>query len=246
MTTISRGRSSYSANAEYWARIIRNGLDRYRTGLTDAAMLEAAGDVTGLSVLDAGCGEGYLARLLAARGARSVVGVDLCPELVAAARDQAGRDGLPIIYETADVAALPLPDATVDLIVANHVLNDLEEPAPAIAEFARVLAPGGRVAALLLHPCFYGSRSTAVDVLDYFRPRRIEQHFDVAGEVSPVPVVAWTRSLEELTCAFASAGLAITGIREPHPSEQQLRDDPWWAEHFTRPLFMLITATRTA
>ncbi len=69
---------------------------------------------------------------------------------------------------------------------------------------------------------------------------------DVAGEVSPVPVVAWTRPLEDFVRAFAAAGLAITGIREPHPSEQQLRDDPWWAENFTRPLFMLITATRTA
>ncbi len=63
MTTISRDRSSYSANAEYWTLIIRDGLDRYRTGLTNTAMLEAAGDVTGLSVLDAGCGEGYLARM---------------------------------------------------------------------------------------------------------------------------------------------------------------------------------------
>ncbi|WP_322778785.1 class I SAM-dependent methyltransferase [Frankia sp. Cas4] len=246
MTTISRDRSSYSANAEYWKRIIRDGLDRYRTGLTDAAVLEAAGDVTGLSVLDAGCGEGYLARLLAAGGARPVVGVDLCPELVEAARDTAAREGLDITYETADVAALPLADGAVDLVVANHVLNDLEKPAPAIAEFARVLAPGGRVAALLLHPCFYGSRATPVDVADYYRPRRIEQHFDVAGEVSPVPVVAWTRPLEDFTRAFAAAGLGITGIREPHPSEQQLRDDPWWTENFTRPLFMLITATRTA
>jgi SAM-dependent methyltransferase len=207
-------------------------------------MLDAAGDVTGVSVLDAGCGEGYLARLLAARGARPVIGVDLCPELVEAARDQAGREGLEITYETADVADLPLPDGAVDLVVANHVLNDLEEPAPAIAEFGRVLTPGGRVAALLLHPCFYGSRAAPVEVADYFRPRRIEQHFDVAGEVSPVPVVAWTRPLEDVTRAFASAGLTITAVREPHPSEQQLRDDPWWVKHFTHPLFMLITATR--
>lgn len=197
------------------------------------------------AALDAGCGEGYLSRLLAGRGAGPVVGVDLCPELVDAARQQAVEEGLDIRHETADVAALPLADATVDLVVANHVLNDLEDPALAIAEFARVLRPGGRVVALLLHPCFYGSRAQAVDRDAYFRPRRIEQHFDVAGEVSPAPVVAWTRPLEDFAAAFATAGLALTGIGEPRPSEQQRREDPWWAENFTRPLFLLLSAQKS-
>ncbi|MEX5635921.1 class I SAM-dependent methyltransferase [Parafrankia sp. FMc2] len=243
MTTTSPT-SSYGANADYWVRIIRQDLDRYRTGLTNVAMLTAAGDVTGLTVLDAGCGEGYLSRLLAARGAGPSVGVDLCPELVDAARQQAADEGLDIRHETADVAALPFDDASVDLVVANHVLNDLEDPAPAIAEFSRVLRPGGRVVALLLHPCFYGSRGQAVDRDTYFRPRRIEQHFDVAGEVSPAPVVAWTRPLEDFAAGFAAAGLALTGISEPHPSEQQRREDPWWEENFTRPLFLLLTAQK--
>ncbi|WP_163553212.1 class I SAM-dependent methyltransferase [Candidatus Frankia alpina] len=236
MTTTSPA-SSYSLNADYWTRIIRDGLDRYRTGLTNPAMLAAAGD--------AGCGEGGLARLLAGRGASPVVGVDLCSELVDAARGQAAADGLDIRYETADVAALPLDDATIDLVVANHVLNDLEDPAPAIAEFARVLRPGGLTVALLLHPCFYGSRGRPVDRDTYFGgPRRIEQHFDVAGEVSPAPVVAWTRPLEDFAAAFAAAGLALVGIGEPHPSEQQRREDPWWDRNFSRPLFLLLTARK--
>ncbi len=244
MTTTSPA-SSYSLNATYWTRIIRDGLDRYRTGLTNNAVLAAAGDVTGQSVLDAGCGEGYLSRLLAGRGAAPVIGVDLCPELVDAARAQAAADGLDIRYETADVAALPQDDATIDLIVANHVLNDLEDPAPAIAEFARVLRPGGRAVALLLHPCFYGSRGQAADRHIYFGgPRRIEQHFDVAGEVSPAPVVAWTRPLEDFAAAFAAVGLALAGISEPHPSEQQRHEDPWWDINFTRPLFLLLTTRK--
>ncbi|KPM55673.1 hypothetical protein ACG83_10310 [Frankia sp. R43] len=245
MTTTSPA-SSYSLNADYWVRIIRENLDQYRTGLTNAAMLTAAGDVTGLAVLDAGCGEGYLSRLLAGRGAGPSFGVDLCPELVDAAQQQATDEGLDIRYETADVAALPLDDASVDLVVANHVLNDLEHPAPAIAEFSRVLRPGGRAVSLLLHPCFYGSRGTPVDRDTYFRPRRIEQHFDVAGEVSPAPVVAWTRPLEDFAAAFTAAGFTLSGITEPRPSEQQRRDDPWWEENFTRPLFLLLVAQKVA
>jgi SAM-dependent methyltransferase len=243
MTSTTSPTSSYSVNATYWTRIIRQGLDRYRTELTNSAVLASAGDAQGRVVLDAGCGEGYLSRMLAGRGADLVVGVDLCPELVDAAREQAIQEGIRARYEVADVAALPFDEAAFDLVIANHVLNDLEDPAPAVAEFARVLRPGGRTVALLLHPCFYGSRGIAVDQRAYWRPRRIEQHFDVAGEISPAPVVAWTRPLEAFAAAFMDAGLAITGITEPHPSDDQLTD-PWWVENFTRPLFLLITATR--
>jgi SAM-dependent methyltransferase len=242
--TTTSSTSNYSLNAEYWTRIIREDLDPYRIGLTNPAILDAAGDVTGKAVLDAGCGEGYLSRLLADRGAGPVTGVDLCPELVDAARDRAVADGLPVTYQVGDVADLPIADRSIDLVVANHVLNDLEDPVPAVAEFARVLRPGGHAVALLLHPCFYGSRGVPVDIDTYFQPRRIEQHFNVAGLVSPAPVVAWARSLEDFAGAFTSAGLAITRIQEPHPTERQRRDNPWWDQNFTRPLFVLIAARK--
>ncbi len=65
---------------------------RERAGLEGDAilsrLLELLGDVAGRAVLDAGCGEGFLARILAARGAR-VTGLDLSPKLIAMAR---GRD----------------------------------------------------------------------------------------------------------------------------------------------------------
>ncbi|MGH3377211.1 MAG: class I SAM-dependent methyltransferase [Actinoallomurus sp.] len=55
---------------------MRERRDRYRTELTDAAVLDAVGPCAGWKVLDAGCGEGYLARSLASRGAE-VIGVDV-------------------------------------------------------------------------------------------------------------------------------------------------------------------------
>ncbi|WP_157490954.1 MULTISPECIES: hypothetical protein [Protofrankia] len=55
----------------------------------------------------------------------------------------------------------------------------------------------------------------------------MDVEFDVAGELSPVPAVAWTLPLEDFTRVFTTTGLVITCIREPHFSERQLRDDPW-------------------
>lgn len=54
--------------------------DRYRTQLTDQAILKAVGDVEGLDVLDAGCGEGDMSRLLAERG--GAAGVDVSDSLI--------------------------------------------------------------------------------------------------------------------------------------------------------------------
>src|ERR671936_1815404 len=64
-------------------------------------MLDLLGDLTGREVLDAGCGEGYLARVLAARGAR-VTGLDLAPSLIARARERT-PDGS-IAYDVADLS----------------------------------------------------------------------------------------------------------------------------------------------
>src|SRR5918999_3200494 len=68
-------------------------------------LLDLLGDVSDRVVLDAGCGEGYLARILAARGAR-VTGIDLSPRLIDLAR-QKESDGV-ITYHVADLSE-PLP-----------------------------------------------------------------------------------------------------------------------------------------
>jgi ubiquinone/menaquinone biosynthesis C-methylase UbiE len=211
MTTAAPS-SSYSPNADFWIEIIRKDRDRYRTELTNPAMLRAIGDVASLDMLDAGCGEGYLSRLLARRGGR-LIGVDLCAELVDAARHQAQAENLDIRHDVADVATLPLSDASVDVVVANHLLNDLEDPAPAIGEFARVLRPDGRLVAIFLHPCFYGVRGELADVGAYHEVRRVEQHFFVDGERSPAAATVWLRPLEDHIRILSTAGLRRLGGR---------------------------------
>jgi SAM-dependent methyltransferase len=94
-------------------------------------------------VLDAACGEGYGTALLATV-ARSAVGVDIDAETVQRARESF-RDRGNVRYAEGSVAALPLPDASVDLVVSFETVEHLaaaDQPRM-IAEFARVLAPGG-------------------------------------------------------------------------------------------------------
>src|SRR5438270_4689927 len=115
----------WNANASFWVQIIQEHRDKYRNDLTDPAMLEAIGTADGLAVLDAGCGEGYLARMLASRGA-TVTGIDFSARLIEAARAQNTTDGLPVTFDVGTVDDLPYADSAFDLVVCNHLMNDLQ------------------------------------------------------------------------------------------------------------------------
>lgn len=91
----------------------------------------------GERILDLGCGDGRLTQAVAAGGAR-VTGVDLSPDLAAAARAR----GLDV--QVADGAALPYPDASFDGVLSNAALHWMTAPEPVLGEVARVLKPGGR------------------------------------------------------------------------------------------------------
>lgn len=242
--------NTYDQNADFWVQIIRGSHDRYRTGLTDAAMLDAIGDVTGLRVLDAGCGEGYLSRELASRGAASVLGVDSSERLIAAATELVPPGSSSLTFRASDVADLQVQDESFDLVVCNHLMNDLPDPTGPIGEFSRVLAPGGQIAILMLHPCFYIDRASRSDTehqtlaTEYFRPRKIAQRFTVDGITSPAEVTSWHRPLAFYVRALLDASLWIIDICEPHPSDEQMSSDPWWQAHFPIPLFLLLVAQK--
>jgi len=103
----------------------------------------------GETVLDLGSGAGFDAFLAAARvgPAGRVIGVDLTPEMIERARVNAEREGYTNVeFRQGDIEALPVEDASVDLVISNCVLNLVPDKAAAFREIARVLRPGGRIA----------------------------------------------------------------------------------------------------
>jgi 2-polyprenyl-3-methyl-5-hydroxy-6-metoxy-1,4-benzoquinol methylase len=239
--------SRYNTNASFWVQIIRERRDKYRTELTDPAMMKAIGASDGLNVLDAGCGEGYLSRLLAGDGA-AVTGIDSSASLIEAAHTQNLTDKLPITFDIGSVEALPYGNEVFDLVVCNHLMNDLPDPSGPIREFSRVLRRGGRLIILMLHPCFYNKHAERAEATNgliassYFQTRPIEQTFEVDGLTSPAANTSWFRPLEFYTQQLTRAAFVITGLEEPHPSPRQIKTDDFWRQGFTRPLFMLITS----
>jgi demethylmenaquinone methyltransferase/2-methoxy-6-polyprenyl-1,4-benzoquinol methylase/ArsR family transcriptional regulator len=112
----------------------------------EAAILQAALEGGGCGrLLDIGCGAGRMLELLAPHAERAV-GVDLSPAMLGVARAQLEQAGLRNVQlRQGDIYALPVEQDSVDVAIVYQVLHYLDNPARALREAARVLAPGGRL-----------------------------------------------------------------------------------------------------
>jgi SAM-dependent methyltransferase len=142
----------FRANAGEWNRIRAMHVDETEVerAVLAAAGIEGAGAESGgpgeiADHLDIGTGTGRLLELIGPR-AKHALGIDLSREMLAVARANLERAGLShCSVRQADMYQLPIGSHGFDLVTIHQVLHYLEDPASAIAEAARVLAPGGRL-----------------------------------------------------------------------------------------------------
>lgn len=111
-------------------------------------MLDAM-DISGLSsVLDVGCGNGWLVRELLKRGVDSGTGLDISPEMIAVA-NQASQFGARENYLVGNGESIHLPDASIDCITNIESLYYYPKPEAALKEWARITRSGGQLAMMM-------------------------------------------------------------------------------------------------
>lgn len=172
----------------------------YNLDLVIPRLVEVAGSVDGLSVLDAGCGEGIVSRSLLGTPAR-VVGIDIVPQLVKYARQRDLTQA--ITYEVHDLSR-PLPHyhQAFDLIVSNLVLNDVPDYRGFITTLGASLKPNGRFVLSLNNPYSALLRE------------KVENYFDseAVAQYNFGPATYFHRTMEAYVHAFHQAGLLLRGL----------------------------------
>jgi hypothetical protein len=144
---------------------------------TDLEMLEGLVELADRDVLDVGCGAGHLVRALAARGARPV-GLEVSTEQLAPAL--AADDGSGVRYLVGHAEQLPLPDASMDVVVFMRALHHVpvQEQFTALSEGHRVLRPGGQ--AYVAEPLTEGSFFELMSLIEDEREARAAAELAVA------------------------------------------------------------------
>ena len=210
------------------------GMDYYRYEFFGPAQVEMCGDVAGLRIVDVGCGNGYFAREMAARGAR-VTGVDISSGMIDNARRLERENPLGIEYVVADAADLEsLGIEPFDMATSCVALQDMPDLGRVFQSVRRSLRPGGRFVPSITHPC--SDTPFRAWERDEFRRKRwlcIDRYFE-EGPITFVwqrwgtefTTLAYHATLETWVDWIISAGFEIRAWREPRPTERALRARP--------------------
>lgn len=146
--------SEYDRVGDFYYNFIKTNLLRPDSFFYEnvGIMMRLLGDVQNLRVCDVACGEGFLARILAAQGA-DVTGVDLSANLLQHATRQS--EGLAIEYIRDDARVLRQVDAaTFDAVVCHMALMDIPDLDATVNAVYRILKKDGIFVFCILHPCF--------------------------------------------------------------------------------------------
>lgn len=220
--------------------------ERFFGGITRRVvepLLAAASVDAGTRVLDVATGPGWVAAQAAERGA-SAVGVDVAGAMIARARGAHPE----LEFRRADAHELPFADASFDAVVGNLAVMHLSRPERAMAEFARVLRPGGRlVLTAWAHPSQHRLAGVFLDALaearavppadlprgpDFFRfsdeeefAAALRQQGLASPAVTDIAFVQRFASADELWNGMLGATVRVSALitRQPEEVRQRVR-----------------------
>lgn len=221
MSHEARIRQSWLDNAAAWTTAVREGHIASRRAGTDAAILDAVLKRRPERLLDAGCGEGWLARAIARHGVE-VTGFDASSHLIETARQAGAAHYLHLSYDEF-VANPAVAGRLFDVVVFNFSLFS-ENIIPVLTAARRVLQRGGSLILQTVHPF-----NDAIDeqYVDGWR----EENFENVPVEFRTPMPWYFRTMQTWVNAVIRAGFRIAELREPLNADTG------------RPLSLIVVAT---
>lgn len=199
---------SWHTNAAAWTRVVREGRIESRQQVTDAAIVQAVLSRRPRTVLDLGCGEGWLVRALAGHGIAGT-GVDAVAALVDQAQQAGGGSFAVASYEAIADGALAV---RADVVVANFSLLGDVAVERLLRRVPALVEPGGAFIVQTLHPvAACGNRPYE----DGWR----EGTWAGFGDEFTDPAPWYFRTVGSWVALLARAGMRVAELREPlHPA----------------------------
>ena len=207
----------------------------------EQVLWECLGDVSGLQVLDLGCGAGWLSDKLQQAGAQ-VLGVDGSSELLKAARDSYPHIEF-VEQDLSDGLPLPLLERRFARIVANMVLMDIPRLDALVRDVRQVLEPGGKLIWTMQHPCFFNLKSERDAQGQLFKKLRGYLEPEVWRMEGFGGHNHYHRSLTFYFDLLRANRMAVTRLFEPPHFSPQPRFEPDREFYASIPIFILIEAT---
>lgn len=198
---------SWHKNARPWIIAVREGHISSRKLVTDRAIVDTVVERCPKNVLDLGCGEGWLARALSARGIE-VLGVDVVPELIEQARAAGGGRFEVLSYEA--IAAGKL-NQKFDAVVSNFALLGNESVLGLFGKMRSLLNPKGSFIVQTIHPL--------IDCGEYqYEDGWRSGSWDGFSDDFEDPAPWYFRTLGSWVRLYSEHGFTLDQIREPlHP-----------------------------
>lgn len=241
--------TDYNAIADQYKR---SKLTPWRRYIEQYTFFEILGDITGKSVLDLACGEGFYSRLLRLRGASRVVGMDVSDKMVELARAAEAERPLDIQYVVGDARTFR-PTETFDVVTASYLLN-YAQTEEQLAEMCRTVAaalkPGGLFVTVNNSPFQLPARFEATRPYGFIK--------SMAGDLRPGTPITYTLFLGTESFSFdnyyqspvaheralADAGLQDIEWRQPRLSPEWTEDPAYWDAFFEDPSVIFLRCSK--
>jgi ubiquinone/menaquinone biosynthesis C-methylase UbiE len=231
-------RTQWEKAVPAWVDFVRTGKDHCRDEMNNPAMFNVLGNITGRTILDIGCGEGYNTRILAQKGS-TPTGVDFSGKMIAYALQKEHETPLGIHYCSADSCALPFKGNSFDIVTCFMALQDIEFYEETVQEVSRILKNTGRFVLVIPHPCFEKKvvEGTLIGGWEYdaFKNRlyyKVDHYFDTGKYVITwnmdrlnyhFETTGFHRTLTDYCNALHNAKFLISRILEPKPTEKGVK-----------------------